>query len=171
MFYKKRNGVGDNFRIILYFFKFSRPYLKLQIFILLLTQLAVILGLVNPYISKLIIDDAYRNRDLRLFVILSFIGGCVFLLTSVINHTIEYKKAYITRHLNFELNKNIVAKFYNLDFSFFRDTLKADNLYRLSYDIEGVTYLLVDTPLQIFRVIPTFIGTMIIVLYLNWQVD
>ncbi|MCM8773304.1 MAG: ABC transporter ATP-binding protein/permease [Candidatus Omnitrophica bacterium] len=159
-----------NYKKLLYFFKFSRPYLKLQIFIVILTQLAVILGLVNPYLSKLVIDDAYKNRNLRLFVILVTVGGVIFLLTSVINHIIEYKKSYICRNINFELNKNIVAKVYDLNFSFFRDTFKSDNLYKLNYDIEGVTSLIVDTPLQLFRVIPTFIWTMIILIFLNWEI-
>jgi ABC-type bacteriocin/lantibiotic exporter with double-glycine peptidase domain len=40
-----------------------------------------LIGLVNPYLTKLIIDDGISKKDLKAFLIFISIGAGIFLLT------------------------------------------------------------------------------------------
>ena len=52
------------------FNKYLYKYWKLEALVIALGLAAEPLTLVNPYLTKLIIDKAYGNKDLRLFFIL-----------------------------------------------------------------------------------------------------
>lgn len=61
------------------FYRYLIPFWKIEIAILSLSCLTMALSLVNPYLTKLVIDKAYGNRDMGLFIKYgAFIGetGC-----------------------------------------------------------------------------------------------
>lgn len=153
----------------LYFTQFIRPYWKKQVLVILLTQLTIGLNLVNPYLSKLVIDRAYKNKDLQLFIILAIIGGSVFLLNSLVNHITAYQRNLISKQVDFDFNRYVTSGLYDLNLKFFRDTSKTVNFYKLNYDIHSVSSLLVETFFQIFQIFPAFLFTFIIVTFLNWK--
>ena len=130
------------------YLNFSRylfPFWKKEVIVLLLGGLTMLLGLVNPYIAKLIIDQAYKNRDLKLFVILIAIGGAVFVLSAIIDGFTSYLNRYIRLRLNFDLNRQAFKRLQYFPYSFFQDSSTGEHLYKISYDIESVTQFIVNT--------------------------
>jgi len=129
----------------------------------------MLLGLVNPYLTKLIIDKAYGNRDLKLFIILITIGGAIFVLNSIINGVTNYLNNYIALRVDFNLNRKLFRKLQHLPYGFFQDTSTGENLYKLSYDIEQVGRFITDTLPQAISLFPKSLFILVIVLYLNWK--
>ena len=60
------------------FNRYLHKYWRLQAMVILFGLITVPLSLLNPYLTKLIIDRAYGNKDLKLFLILALIGGTIF---------------------------------------------------------------------------------------------
>ena len=81
------------------------PYWKKEVVILGLSGIGVLLGLVNPYLSKLVIDRAFGNRDMKIFIILALVGGTVFILNGLVQGLKNYLDRQIKIKVNFDLNK------------------------------------------------------------------
>ncbi len=151
-------------------YRYLLPLWKKEILVLLLSSITVILSLVNPYLTKLIIDRAYGNRELKLFIILMVIGGTIFVLTGIINGVTSYLNDYIRLRVNFNLNRKLFRKLQYLPCRFFQDNSTGENLYKISYDIEQVSYFITDTLPQAISLLPRILFVFVIVLYLNWRI-
>jgi len=71
-------------KLFLRFAKHLLPYWKKEALVLGLSGVVVLLGLVNPYLTKLVVDRALGGKDLRIFIILALIGGTVFIINGMI---------------------------------------------------------------------------------------
>jgi ATP-binding cassette subfamily B protein len=151
------------------FYRYLLPFWKKEILVLLLSTITMLLGLINPYLTKLIIDKAYGNRDLRLFIILIAIGGTIFVLNGVINGGASYLNNYIGLRVNFNLNRKLFRKLQYLPYGFFQDSSTGENLYKISYDIEQVGHFITNTLPQAISLLPKSLFILAIVLYLNWR--
>lgn len=151
------------------FYRYLLPFWKKEVLLLLLSGSSMLLGLVNPYIAKLVIDKAYKNRDLKLFVILIAIGGAIFLLNGIIGGVINYLNRYIRLRLNFDLNRKVFKRLQRFPYSFFQESSTGEHLYKISYDIEMVTNLIVNTLPQVLTQLPKSLFILVIIFYLNWK--
>jgi ATP-binding cassette subfamily B protein len=152
------------------FFRYLIPFWKKEVLLLLLSGGAMLLGLVNPYLAKLVIDQAYKNRDLKLFVILIAIGGAIFVLSGIIDGLTNYLTRYIRLRLNFNLNRKVFKRLQRFSYSFFQESSTGEHLYKISYDIEMVTQLIVNTLPQVLTQLPKSLFILGIVFYLNWKI-
>jgi len=152
------------------FYRYLFPFWKKEALVLFLSGITMVLGLVNPYLTKLIIDKAYKNRDLKLFIILIAIGGSVFILSGITNAAMNYLSRYIRLRVNFDLNCKVFRKLQRLPYGFFQDSSTGENLYKISYDIEAATQFITNTLPQVVSLLPKSLFILIIVFYLNWKV-
>lgn len=162
-------AVRENWRALLYFAGYLRKYWMLHVVVVGLSQLVVLLGLVNPYLMKIVMDDAFVNRDLHLFLVVSLAGAVIFLLSSVFSRLASYYSFLIKRNVSFDINRDTVSHLYSLNIKFFRDTSTGENLYKINFDIERITALITDTAIEILNMVPTFVLTIAIVLVLDWR--
>lgn len=156
-------------KIFSQFARFIIPYWRRVALVVILSQLAVYLGLINPYLTKLVIDEAYGHRDLRLFALLAAVGAFVFLAVGILSSISDYYIRYLREKVNFDINKEIISTLHSLDLGFFRDSSGGENLYKITHDIERVTNLVTDAVANLLKLFPNFLFTFIIVSFLNWR--
>ena len=155
---------------ILKSYRYILPFWKKEVLSLVLSTLVMGVGLINPYLTKLIIDKAFANRDLRLFIILTVITGGVFILTAIINSLNSYLSRYIKLRLSFELNRKMFQKLQSFSYNFFQENTIGENLYKLGYDIEQLSSFITSFLQQIIILIPKTLLILAIIFYLNWKV-
>jgi len=85
------------------FNKYLYKYWKLQATVIALGLITMPLSLLNPYLTKLVIDKAYANKDLKLFLILVIIGGSIFVFNGLIQSLLSYLSQRINRVVSFDL--------------------------------------------------------------------
>jgi ATP-binding cassette subfamily B protein len=154
------------------FLRFSKhllPYWKKEVVILSLNGVGVLLGLVNPFLTKLVIDKAFGNRDLKAFIILALIGGAVFILNGLADGLKNYLDRQIKIKVNFDLNRKIFKHLEKLDLTYFQNKSTGEHLYRVSYDIDRVSDFITTTLPQMVATFPKLLLILVIVLRLNWQ--
>ncbi len=149
--------------------RYLLPFWKKEAFILFLNIITMYLGLVNPYLTKLVIDKAYGNKDLKLFVTLLVAGGILFLLNNVLSALISYLKITIRTKIKFNLTVKVFSKLQNLPLKYFQDSSSSQNLYRFNYDIETVSSLIADVLPQIIQLVFRTVTVMVIIFFLNWK--
>ncbi len=136
---------------------------------LALSGIGVLLGLVNPYLTKLVIDRAFGNKDLKAFIILALIGGVIFVLNGLLAGLNSYLDRQIKIKVNFDLNKKVFKHLEKLDLDYFQNKSTGEHLYRSSYDIDRVSNFITTIPPQVVAIFPKLVFILIIVLRLNWQ--
>lgn len=149
------------------FYRYLLPFWKKEVLLLLLSGTTMLLGLANPYIAKLIIDKAYKDRDLKFFVILIAIGAAIFLLNGIIEGLVNYLNRYMRHRLNFDLNYKVFKKLQRLPYGFFQDSSTGEHLYKINYDIETVTQLILNTLPLVLTQLPRALFILGIVFSLN----
>lgn len=152
------------------FYHYLLPFWKRELAILFLGFISMALGLVNPYLAKLIIDRAYGDKDLKLFILLFAIGGIVFVLSGLFNSLSNYLNRYIKLRLSFDLNRKIFRKLQNLPYGFFQDSSTGEHLYKISYDTEQASRFIADILPQAIALIPKSIFILFILFYMNLKI-
>jgi len=152
------------------FYRYLLPFWKIEALILGLSGFTVVLGLINPYLTKLIIDKAYGNRDLKLFIILVGICGIIFILSGLLSAASNYLNRHMRLKINFQLNRKVFQKLQQSPYSFFQGASGGEHLYKLNYDIEQASRFLADTLPQAISLIPKSIFILIIIFYLNSKI-
>lgn len=155
--------------LFLRFIKFLLPYRAKWVAILLLSSLGVLLGLINPYLTKLIVDKAIMKKDLRIFIILVIIGGAIFIISGIINGIKQYLERYVKIKVKFDLNKKVFTKINSLTFSWFQNKSTGEHLYKIAYDIDRVDDLITFVPPQAAALFPKILLILFIILRLNWK--
>jgi len=144
-------------------------YWKLQLLVIVLGFISTPLALTIPYLTKLIIDKAYENKDFKLFLLLAVVGGCVFIVNSLINSLSSYLSRRINRKVNFDISKDLFRHLQSLSLRFYNNHSTGENIYRMQSDVRAVGDFVCNVIPQIITLIPRFICILIIVFYLNWK--
>jgi len=152
------------------FYRYLLPFWKKEGLILFLTGISIVLGLINPYLTKLIIDKAYGNRDLRLFIIIVAVGGCIFILDGLINGLTNYLTNYIRLRINLDLHCKVFNKLQRLPYGFFQDSSTGEHLYTINYEIDRLTSFITDVLPQAIPLIPRSLLILAIVFYLDYKI-
>ncbi len=154
------------------YFKYCRyllPFWKKEVMALSLTGAGMLLGLVNPYLTKLVIDQAYGQRNLKLFIILIAIGSAIFVLSGIISGLVNYLNRYIRLRVSFHLNRKVYIKLQRLPYGFFQDSSTGENLYKINYDIDAVTQLITGTLPELISTLLRALFILAVTFFLNWK--
>lgn len=149
------------------FFPFIAPFWKVGAWAFLLSVAGAGLGLLTPYLTKLIVDKAYGSRDFKLFVILVVITGIVFVLGSLFQGLSNYFVRYLKLRVALQLNRGIFQKFQSLPYGFFQNSSTGESLYKINYDIDQVTQWIADIVLRIIVLIPQSIFILTLILWIS----
>ncbi|MFH1641056.1 MAG: ABC transporter ATP-binding protein, partial [Candidatus Omnitrophota bacterium] len=166
---RKKDVIKSHIRLFLRFLALLLPYRNKWLMILLLSGLGALLSLVNPYLTKLVIDKAIVNKDLNLFIMLALIGIAVFCLNGLISGLRNFLDRHIKIKASLDLNIKVFRKLQSLSFGYFTDKSTGEHLYGISYDIERIIDFIAATPPQAIALFFRLLLVLGIVFYLNWR--
>ncbi|MFH1355331.1 MAG: ABC transporter ATP-binding protein [Candidatus Omnitrophota bacterium] len=158
-----------DFRLFLEFLRYLLPYRKKQLVIFFLSGISILLTLVNPYLSKLFVDNALIDKQIKTFIVVGAIGVGVFILNGLIKAAESFISRTLRSKLNFDLNKRVFKKLQELPLEFFQDKSTGEHMFRISNDITSTVDFIVSVPDQIIRTVPSLIFILVIIFYLDWQ--
>lgn len=149
------------------FNKYLYKYWKLQAVVIILGLITVPLSLANPYLTKLVIDKAYGNKDLKLFFILALIGGSIFIFNGMINSFSSYLSQRINRYVHFDIAKDLFKHLQYLPLNFLNNHSTGEHIYRITADVGAVSNFVCNFIPQILTLCPRLLFTFAVVFYLN----
>ena len=115
--------------------RFILPYWPRLILILLAGAIATAFGLAQPYISKLLIDDALLKRDLRMLVIVSGLMILVTVLGFGLNIFSSYQYVRVSALVLFDMRLALYRHLQQLSPRFYARTPLGDILARVNNDV------------------------------------
>jgi len=157
---------GRTIRRIVAFFK---PY-KAQVTIVLVAILATsLIGLVNPILLKLLIDEALPRLDfglLNLFVglmiVLPIVSGLIGVGQSYLNNIIGQSVMH-------DLRTALYAHLQRMPLRFFTETRTGEIQSRLANDVGGVQAVVTDTASSVTSNLAIAISTIVAMFIIDWR--
>ena len=148
---------------------FFGPY-RFQVVVVLVAIITTsLLGIVNPYLLKLLIDNVivggqYENLNLYvgLMIVVPIVSGLIGVGQSYLNNVIG-------QNVMQDLRNALYAHLQRLPLRFFTATRTGEIQSRLANDVGGVQAVVTDTASSITSNVAITISTIIAMLLLSWQ--
>ena len=148
---------------------FLAPYASRLAFILGVSVLATALGLAQPYISKLLIDNALRPRDMHALL---WVAGLMFATTVLgflLNILSSYQYVRVSASMLFDMRLALYRHLQLLSPRFYARWRLGDLVSRLNGDIGEVQRVSADTLLSVLSNVVFLVGSIAMMLWLNWR--
>ena len=148
---------------------FFRPYRWQVALTVFAIALVAVIGLVNPLLLKLIIDDAIPNRNLSQLYL--YVGLMIVLpiITGLIGIGQTWLNTQIGQHVMRDLRNALYAHLQKMPLRFFTATRTGEIQARLSSDVSGVQQVVTDTATSIVSNLATAISTVVAMAVISWQ--
>ncbi len=157
---------GRTVRRILAFFRPYRPQIAVVLVAIIATSL---IGLANPYLLKLLIDEAIPERDwfkLNLFVGLMIVLPIV---TGLIGVGQAYLNNVIGQNVMQDLRGALYAHLQRMPLRFFTETRTGEIQSRLANDVGGVQSVVTDTASSVTSNLAVALSTVVAMFLIDWR--
>jgi ATP-binding cassette subfamily B protein len=157
---------GQTIRRILVFFRPYRPQVAVVLVAILATSL---IGLANPYLLKLLIDEAIPEQDW--FKLNLYVGLMILLpiVTGLIGVGQTYLNNVIGQNVMQDLRGALYAHLQAMPLRFFTETRTGEIQSRLSNDVGGVQAVVTDTASSVTSNIAVAVSTVIAMWLIDWR--
>ena len=153
-------------RRIAAFFGPYRPQVAVVVGAILLTSL---LGLINPFLLKVIVDEVIVGRhygNLNLYVGLMIV---IPIVTGLIGVGQTYLNNAVGQHVMQDLRNVLYAHLQRMPLRFFTETRTGEIQSRLANDVGGVQAVVTDTAANLTSNVAVAISTTIAMLLIDWR--
>jgi ATP-binding cassette, subfamily B, bacterial len=164
--YVPKERRGQTVRRIAAFFSPYRPQVAVVVAALLLTSL---LGLINPYLLKLLIDEVIVGRD---YSRLNFYVGLMIAIpigTGLIGVGQAYLNNVVGQNVMQDLRNALYGHLQRMPLRFFTETRTGEIQSRLANDVGGVQAVVTDTAASLTSNVAVAISTIGAMLFIDWR--
>lgn len=153
---------------ILRFSRYILPYWDKQLVLYVCMVFSVIFSLINPYLTRLVIDFAFLKQDLSVFNVVICLGIIIYLFSIPIELIQKSAGFYIKTRVSYDLRSAFYRHFQRLSLRFAESRPVGEHLYRLGSDLDGTAGLVVDTVPSVIVLFLRLILLLGICLYMSW---
>ena len=139
--------------------RFVVPYWPRLVLVLLTGNAATAFGLLQPYISKLLIDDALLKRNWRMLVIVSIAMFLVTVLGFALNIFSSYHYVRVSAKVLFDMRLALYRHLQTLSPRFWARMKMGDVVSRINNDIAEVQRVSADSLLSVLSNVVFLIGS------------
>jgi ATP-binding cassette subfamily B protein len=148
---------------------FLRPYTGQLTFVLIVSLAATSLSLVQPYISKLLIDRALMQRDVHALVLIAGLMFVAIVAGFGLNILSSYRYVRISAAMLFDMRLALFRHLQTLSPRFYAGYRLGDLMSRLNNDVGEVQRVTADTLLSVLSNVVFLIGSVAMMLWMNWR--
>ena len=150
-------------------FAYVAPYWRGLAIVLLLGLFSTAVGLAQPYISRLLIDDALLRRNFSALTQIAALMVLIGIAGFILNILSSYRYLRLSAASLFDMRIDVFRHLQRLSPRYFTRTKMGDVVSRLNNDIGEVQRICSDTLLAVLSNVLFLIGSVAIMLTLNWR--
>lgn len=151
------------------YWKFIKPYVGRQIIAFFAVIMSTLLGLTSPLLMQLLIDHALVEKKMNLVYIILGVSIAVLIVQNLITIVQEQLFGYISNRLGYDLRMALFKRLVERDILFFYKKNVGELMSRIISEVRDVLSLFSTTLLRVSTEVVSFVGTIAIMLALNWQ--
>src|SRR5260370_37689159 len=143
------------------------PYWKGSLAVILLGLFSTCVGLIQPYISRLLIDDALMRHDLHALWQIALAMVVVTVIGFVLNAVSSYCYTRLSAESLFSMRLAVYQHLQKLSPRYFSRNKLGDLVSRINNDIGEVQRVCSDTLLSILSNVLLLVGSVGVMIWLN----
>lgn len=148
---------------------FVRPYRARLLGVFAISLLATAMGLAQPYLSKLLIDEALMRRDMSaLWTIAALMVGAT-VLGYAINILSSWRYLRLSAAMLFDIRAALLRHLQTLSPRFYGGFRLGDLVSRMNSDVSDVQRIAADTLLSVVTNILFLVGCAGMMIWLDWR--
>lgn len=148
---------------------YIRPYVRPLLLVLAISLLSTALGLAQPYISKLMIDNALLVRDWDALVTIAAIMVVLAIAGFALNILASYRYIAVSAAMLFDIRVALLRHLQTLSPRFYGSFRLGDLMSRINSDVSDVQRVAADTLLSVLSNILFLVGCIAMMLWMNWR--
>ncbi len=148
---------------------YLRPYKARLALVLAISLAATSLSLIQPFLSKLLIDGALLKHDMRTLVWVSVLMFVATVAGFVLNIVSSYRYVTVSAEMLFDMRLALFRHLQKLSPRFYAQFRLGDLMSRLNNDIGEVQRVSADTLLSVLSNVVFLVGSIAMMLWLNWR--
>ena len=146
-----------------------KPYASRLILVLLGSLVATGLTLAQPWISKLMIDEALLKRDWPMLVRIAGLMVGATVGGFAVNALVSYRYVSLSAQMLFDIRVALLRHLQRLSPRFYGSFRLGDLMSRLNSDVSDVQRVAGDTLLSVLSNVLFFSGSVAMMLWLDWK--
>src|SRR5690242_15613200 len=150
-------------------FSFFRPYRLAVLAVLATIVVTSLLGLVNPFLLKQLIDVAIPNRDFALLTLYVLLMIFVPIISGLIGVGQSYLNNVVGQRVMQDLRNALYTHLQKMPLRFFTETRTGEIQSRLANDVGGIQSIVTDTASSTFANLVTVISTVAAMIFIDWR--
>src|SRR5258708_1821176 len=147
--------------------RFAVPYWPRLMLVLLAGVAATVSGLAQPYISKLLIDEALLRRDFDKLLTVSGLMLAATILSFALNIFSSYQYVRVSAAILFDIRLALYRHLQTLSPRFWASTRMDDVVSRINNDVAEVQRVSADSLLSVLSNVVFLVGSAVIMASLN----
>ncbi len=152
-------------------YNFLKPHKKRIAYLALLSLLTTSLVVIQPYITKLIIDEGILAKDFNILVMLSLTLFSLGIITTALSAYNRIKHTRLSGDILFAVREDVYDHLQRLPMKFHQHQRTGDLISRMDRDVSEIQRFALDTLFSTASAILALVGAVGIMLYLNWQLS
>ncbi|WP_420143579.1 ABC transporter ATP-binding protein [Sphingobium sp.] len=148
---------------------FIRPYRGALLVVLGISLLSTALGLAQPYLSKLMIDQALLKRDMGALVEIAAVMIGVTIAGFAVNILASYRYVALSAAMLYDIRAALLRHLQKLSPRFYGSFRLGDLVSRMNSDVSDVQRIASDTLLSVVSNLLFFTGCVAMMLWLDWR--
>ncbi|MCI4590016.1 ABC transporter ATP-binding protein/permease [Sphingobium sp. BYY-5] len=148
---------------------FLKPYRGALLVVLAISLLSTALGLAQPYLSKLMIDQALLKRDMGALVRIAAIMIGVTIAGFGVNILASYRYVALSAAMLYDIRAALLRHLQTLSPRFYGSFRLGDLISRMNSDVSDVQRIASDTLLSVVSNLLFFVGCVAMMLWLDWR--
>ena len=148
---------------------FFAPYRAQVVVVLVAILTTSFLGLINPILLKLLIDEVITGRNfarldlyIGLMIVIPIVSGLIGVGQSYLNNVIG-------QNVMQDLRNALYAHLQSLPLRFFTETRTGEIQSRLSNDVGGIQAVVTDTATSVTANLAVVVSTIAAMIYIDWR--
>ena len=150
-------------------FAYVLPYWRRLSLVLALSLVSTLLGLAQPYITKLLIDEALLRKNMQALTTVAALMVVVTVLGFALNIASSYRYVAVSAAVLFDMRLAVYRHLQRLSPRFYTRTKLGEIVSRLNNDISEVQRVAADTLLAAISNFIFLVGSVTIMMFLNWK--
>jgi ATP-binding cassette subfamily B protein len=148
---------------------FVVPYWRGFALVTFLGLLSTAISLAQPYISRLLIDDALLRHDLTALAKIALLMLVVTVAGFAVNIASSYRYVRLSAECLFDMRLAVYRHLQSLSPRFFAKSKIGDIVSRINNDIGEVQRICADTMMSVLSNVLFLVGSLVIMATLNWR--
>lgn len=163
-----RAALGEGFT---WLYSFVRPRRAAIVGLLGLSFVASMLVLLQPWLTKMLIDDGLIARDYGKLVGIAVVMLLVGVFGTALAGLNRYLHTRLSGHILFALRSDVYRHLQTLSPAFFAERRTGDLLSRIDGDVAEIQRFAVDSLFSAVSAVIGLVGALVLMLALSWQLS